>query len=125
MEAAAEERDKGDRVRKLPKKIPTSIPSLHGPVSIVWISNKKMKKMAGEFAWGLTVYAERKVYLNEIMKMPGADPILMWKTFHHEAHHIHMEDAGMNQVFNRDQRELVCELYAQTRVLAMQRGEKL
>lgn len=105
--------------RKLPKKLPKHGVTALGPVKIVWVSKKEMKKLAGQWAWGLTVYAERTIYLNELLRGKETNPILMWKTFHHEMHHIHMEDAGLNQLFRTDQRELICETYAQAKVFSM------
>lgn len=109
--------------KKLPKKLPKVAHSIHGPIKIVWLTNKGIKKAAGVSAWGLAHYTSRTIYLNEQLREPGTNPYMMWKAFHHESHHFHMEDAGLNQMFEPDQREMICETYAQARMAEMLYGE--
>lgn len=109
--------------RKLPKKLPKAANSIHGQIKIVWLTDKGMKKAAGISAWGLAHYISRTIYLNEQLREKGSDPYMMWKTFHHESHHFHMEDTGLNQRFGLKTREALCEAYAQVRISEMLYGE--
>jgi hypothetical protein len=108
----------------LPKKLPKTANSIHGPIKIVWLKDKGLAKVAGVSAWGLAHYASRTLYLNEQLREKGSDPHMMWKVYHHESHHFHMEDTGLNQVFGPMKREIICEAYAQARMNDMLYGSK-
>lgn len=90
--------------------IPASVPSPLGPVPVLIVENLHEKHQR-EDCLG---------YFNPVSRTVEIDPeavlVVQWHTYYHEAMHVALWDAGLNNVLSEEQIEQVCDVSACQRV---------
>jgi hypothetical protein len=99
-------------VKKLPKRLPASLPSALGPVPVVVVPDLKDEK--SEPVFGMFHRKDRRIEINADLSLAS-----MWQTLYHEWAHLVLSDSGHHFTLTEKAEESLCDALGTARVMEM------
>lgn len=92
---------------------------LHSQAGPVPVDVRRNVKYDGTVVFGRFSSWERKVYVNET-----PHEFMQHQTLYHEWMHMVLFDAGLNNIFTKDQQELLCDIVGTARAVEIREAAK-
>lgn len=96
-------------VQVKPPRIPKSLRSQLGPVAVEIVHKLKVND---ELVFGHFSGWNRLIRIND-----GPDPVMRLQSLYHEWMHMVLFDAGLHNVFTKDQQEMLCDVVGTARAV--------